>query len=153
MITGVAFGQYLNPPRSITTPETACIISEIAERLTELEEKRETGAIDFINRLYLISAISPRMFRHVVAILHGDTLNVVESFEVQTQRRYGSLCKQALHCEWDAELEKVRQYFPDIAKILQLLRDQADNHELGPAEPLGPDTGRVDEEIGDADQL
>tara|TARA_R110001632_G_C11225167_1_gene405945 strand:+ start:415 stop:858 length:444 start_codon:yes stop_codon:yes gene_type:complete len=143
MITSVVFGTYVEPPRSIATPETACIIAEIAERLTELEEKRITGAVDFIQRLALIASISPRMFRHVVAILHGDTLNVVESFEVQAGKRR-VLKKQTLHCEWAIEIEKVRVVFPDIAAILQDLRDAADNHNLGPAEPLGPDTGRKD---------
>ena len=141
MITGVIFGQYLEPPRSIATPETACIVAEIAERLAELEEKRMAGAQDLIQRLSAIALISPLMFRHVLAILHGDTLHVVESFSVQASRR-GSLTKQALHCQWHTELGKVAVVFPDIAAILTQLRDQADNHEMGPPEALGPNTGR-----------
>ena len=127
MITGVSFGQYLTPPRSIATPETACLVAEIAERLGELEERRFSGAQDLVQRLASIASISPAMFRHVIALLHGDTLRVVESFSVQGGKR--GLTKQAIHCEWGTELAKVRAVFPDIATILHQLREHADNHD------------------------
>ena len=145
MITSVVFGQYLDPPRSIATPETACIVAEIAERLSELEEKRCAGAQDLVKRLAAIATTSPMMFRQVIALLHGDTLQVVASFAVKASRT-GKITKQAAHCRWHTEIEKVRKIYPDIATILQQLRDAADNHNLGPAEPLGPDTGRKDDD-------
>jgi hypothetical protein len=145
MITGVSYGQYLNPPRSIATPETACIVAEIAERLAELEEKRFAGAQDLVHRLAAIASISPRMFRHVVALLHGDTLNVVESFAVQADKR--GLTKQALHCEWWTEIGKVKAVFPDIAAILVELRKQADNHDVMIAPDFGPN--RAEDEAAD----
>lgn len=145
MITGVVFGQYLQPPRSIATPETACIVAEIAERLSELEERRFAGAQDLVQRLASIASISPSMFRYVVAVLHGDTLRVVESFAVQASRR--GVTKQAIHAQWHTEIGRVRAVFPDIATILQQLRDQADNHDAGPLETLGPDTGRDPAEV------
>ena len=146
MITSVVFGQYVEPPRSIATPETACIVAEIAERLAELEEKRLAGAQDLVQRLASIATISPLMFRHVLAVLHGDTLHVVSSFAVQAAQR-GTLTKQAVSHQWHTELAKVAVVFPDIAAILTQLRQQADNHDLGPPEALGPNTGRDPNEV------
>lgn len=130
MITAVIHGQFVTPPRSIATPETAAIVAEIAERLTELEERRALAAHDLVRRLSAIGDISPRMFRCVVSMLHGNTLPVVESFAVQAHRRHGG-DKQKLHYEWHSELSRVRTVFPDIAAILEQLRAQADNHEMG----------------------
>lgn len=148
MITGVSFGQYLNPPRSIATPETACIVAEIAERLSELEQLRRLGASDLVQKLAAVATISPRMFRHVTALLHGDTLHVLESFAVQSSRRglhegdmltpTKGLTKQMVHCEWQAELVRVRSIFPDVAAILQQLRKQADNHDVAILPDFGP---------------
>jgi hypothetical protein len=157
MITGVSFGQYHTPPRSIATPETACIVAEIAERLAELEEKRFAGAQDLVHRLAAIASISPRMFRHVLALLHGDTLNVIESFSVQASRRglikqasqlsNPAMTKQALHCEWHVELTKLKAIFPDVAAILLQLREHADSHDLGNKPNLGPN--RAEDEAGE----
>jgi hypothetical protein len=157
MITGVSYGQYLNPPRSIATPETACIVAEIAERLSELEEKRRFAASDLVQKLAAVATISPRMFRHVTRLLHGDTLHVLESFSIQASRRglpegnmltsTKGLTKQMVHCEWQAELVRVRNIFPDVAAILQQLREQADNHDAMTMPTLGPN--RAEDEDGE----
>ena len=109
------------------------IVAEIAERLLEVEEVRQFAAVDLVRRLGYIAERTPRMFRSVLSAMSGDALAVVESYSVQASRR--GLTKQAIHVEWHADLERLREMFPDLAALLQQMRDQADNHEQGDTPP------------------
>jgi hypothetical protein len=111
------------------------IVAEIAERLCELEEVKMFAAVDLVMRLGRIAERTPRMFRSVLAALHGDTLAVVESYNVQASKR--GLTKQAVHVEWHRDLDRLRDYLPELADMLQDMRDRADNHDIGrQADPL-----------------
>ena len=107
----------------------APIVAEIAERLEELDDAKLCAAQDLCRRLALIGDRTPRLFRSVLGALRGDVLSVVESYAVQATRR--GLTKQALHYEWKQDLDYLSAVFPDVARLLQDMRDRAENHEVG----------------------
>jgi hypothetical protein len=120
-------------------PRAAPIVAEIAERLEELDDAKLCAAQDLCRRLALIGDRTPRLFRSVLGALRGDTLSVVESYSVQASRR--GLTKQALHYEWRQDLDRLGQIFPDVATLLQDMRDRAENHEVGAIYAKGPIEG------------
>ena len=107
----------------------APIVAEIAERLEELDDAKLCAAQDLCRRLALIGDRTPRLFRSVLGALRGDVLSVVESYAVQAARR--GLTKQALHYEWQQDVNYLSAVFPDVARLLQDMRDRAENHEVG----------------------
>lgn len=107
----------------------AQIVAEIAERLVEMEAVKMYAGVDLVRRLCLVAERSPRLFRPTCSALSGDVIEVVNSFAVQAERR--GLTKQAIHVEWHQEVERMREYMPELAVALQELRDRADNHDIG----------------------
>jgi hypothetical protein len=112
------------------TPSAAPIVAEIAQRLCELDEQDHASSHDLIRRLAAIGDLTPRLYRSVLAALHGDTLAVVESYAVQADRR--GLTKQAIHVEWHNDIQTLAKYYPELAAALKTMRDTAELNSLLP---------------------
>jgi hypothetical protein len=111
----------------ITSHESVRIISEIAERLDELEDMRRYHAVDLINRLYAVGQIDARLLRAVIALMHGRTEVIADSYNVQGDKR--GLTKQAIHCEYKQHMEALARHFPELCRAIDAIREFALAHE------------------------
>ena len=127
MITGTVFAQPVSPSPGRVLTSQAAIVGEIAQRLGEMEEDRLLSGIDFINRLSAIAAISPRMFSVTIGLLAGQLDAVVDSFATQSSKR--GLTKQALHWEYHNELALLAEHFPELARVIGVIRSSIEHHE------------------------
>ena len=127
MITVAIRHEPIAPSRVSTSAESVRIIAEIAERLDELEAMRCYHAIDLINRLYAVGQISPRLLRAVIALMHGRTEVIADSYHVQGDKR--GLTKQAIHCEYRQHMEALAKHFPELCRAIDAIREFALAHE------------------------
>ena len=107
----------------------APIVSEICERLLEIHEVDPSYMRVLLIRIADVALYNERMIPPMLNAMSGNSLKVVESFNVQAC--YRGLTKQAVHVEWHQEIAKVRKYYSEMANLLQDMRDRADNHEVG----------------------
>jgi hypothetical protein len=127
MITVAIRHEPVAPPRVPTSAESVRIVAEIAERLDELESMRCYHAVDLINRLYAVGQISPRLLRVVIALMHGRTEAVADSYHVQGDKR--GLTKQAVHVEYQTHLKALGAHFPELCRAIDAIRASALAHE------------------------
>lgn len=104
----------------------ACIVSEIAERLCELDEIKMGSSSDLIHRLARLHTLSPHAYRITLRLLHADTA-LLTSFSAQGAAR--GVTKQAIHKELNAELDRVSRLFPELSNAIREQRDRATHHE------------------------
>jgi hypothetical protein len=112
--------------------QAACIVSEIAERLCELDELKVGASSDVIHRLGRLHTLSPQAYRITLQLFHGDT-TLLSSFATQGAAR--GVTKQAIHKELNGELDRIDTLFPELAHAIREQRDRATHHE----DPLSRD--------------
>ncbi len=107
--------------------ESAKLMSEIFERVLEMEEIKKGGGGALIRRLATIADLSPSAFRTVLHVGCGQVHAVVSSYEDQARNR--GLTRQALHWQWGQDQRAIAAVFPALAQMLQDLRDTVAHHE------------------------
>ncbi len=109
------------------TSEAAKLLSEICERLLELDEVKHSEGAALVRRLATIADLSPSAYRTVLHVGCGQVEAVVASYEDQARNR--GLTRQALHWQWTQDQKAIRAIFPHLAIMLQGLRDTVAHHE------------------------
>jgi hypothetical protein len=94
------------------TSEAAKLLSEICERLLELDEVKHSEGAALVRRLATIADLSPSAYR---------------TYEDQARNR--GLTRQALHWQWTQDQRAIKAIFPHLAIMLQGLRDTVAHHE------------------------
>jgi hypothetical protein len=107
--------------------ESAKLMSEIFERVLEMEELKKGGGGALVRRLATIADLSPSAFRTVLHVGCGQVEAVVASYEDQAKNR--GLTRQALHWQWGQDQRAISAVFPVLASMLQELRDSVAHHE------------------------
>lgn len=106
--------------------EAAPIVSEICERLHELEDIRLGLAVDILTRLNRVCEISHMAFRYTVLLMHGDA-TIFDSFQEQAENR--AMSKQAAHAEFHAVIAAIEQVFPELSHQIRHIRGQVSRAE------------------------
>lgn len=117
----------INRPSAAATSEAAKLLSEICERLLELEEVKHSEGAALVRRLATIADLSPSAYRTVLHVGCGQVDAVVASYEQQVKGR--GLTRQALHWQWLQDQRAIKAIFPQLASMLQELRDTVGHHE------------------------
>lgn len=122
--------------------DEARLMSEVFERLIEIEAEKKGRGGALVRRLATIADLSPSAFRTVLHVGCGQVHAVVASYEEQARNR--GLTRQALHWQWSQDMRAIRQVFPALAGMLQDLRDSVAHHEdtVSPADALRSSTDR-----------
>lgn len=106
--------------------EAAPIVSEICERLHELEDIRLGLAVGIIARLVHVCEISHTAFRYTVRLMHGDA-SIFDSFQQQAEDR--AMSKQAAHAEFHSVLLTIERAFPELSHQIKHIRGQVSRAE------------------------
>jgi hypothetical protein len=101
--------------------EAAPIVSEVCERLHELEDIRLGLGISILSRLVQVSEVSHMAFRYTVRLMHGDA-SIFNSFQQQSQDR--AISKQAAHAEFHSVLTAIERAFPELSHQIKHIRGQ-----------------------------
>lgn len=117
----------VNKPCAAATSEAAKLLSEICERLIELDEVKHAEGAALVRRLATIADLSPSAFWTVLHVGCGQVRAVVSSYEQQVKGR--GLTRQALHWQWAQDQKAIKAIFPQLATMLQELRDTVAHHE------------------------
>ena len=117
----------INRPSAAATSEAAKLLSEICERLIELDEVKHSEGAALVRRLATIADLSPSAYRTVLHVGCGQVGSVVASYEEQVKGR--GLTRQALHWQWSQDQKAIKAIFPQLALMLQDLRDTVSHHE------------------------
>ena len=107
--------------------DSAKLTAEIMERLIELDSLDVRGAANLCRRLATLADISPALFLTVLRIGSGDTSAITDSFS--DMARGTGRTKQALHYEFQKDIERVGFVFPEIAALMLQYRQSIDHHE------------------------
>jgi hypothetical protein len=127
MITASLNGCTVSPPRHATTERMACIASEIAERIEEMNEARDNAGTDFILRLATLARLDRGAFAIVVAVQHGNTDVLTDSYAERAEAVGRK--KQTVHYRTIQQIETVRAVFPEVAIVLDGIRNSVAHHE------------------------
>lgn len=123
----VTVSRYSSTERGDTS-KLAALSSEIAARIVEMNELRLGSGTDLVTRLGNLANVDCNAFAIVIAVLHGDVTDLLDSYSVQGDRRHGSF-KQTMHYRLLRELDAVQAIFPEAAQVLQTIRRSVQHHE------------------------
>lgn len=127
MVTASIYGQPVAPVEHETGSELSRIASEIAERLDEMHEIKFGAGLDFVTRLANVARVDADAYGLAVAVLHGNTDCLLESYAVQGQRAGRE--KQTIHYRRLQAIAHLRVVFPEAAALLDTLRLSVTHHE------------------------
>lgn len=116
MVTYTLNLQPVSRARYDGASDTAKLMAEVFERLTEIEEERLGSAGNLVRRLATLADLSPRGFLLVLRFGSGDTGALLASYEQQADGR--ALTRQALHWQWQQDVKAIRLCFPEVAQLL-----------------------------------
>ena len=111
-------------------PEKTALAAEIAERLVELEENHNGAGAELIFKLSQLYSISPEGFRLALEVMHGNTSGATNSFEQLAQKT--GVLKQTMWYRWNNTIKAIRAAFPELAALLEDIRESGLNHGSGP---------------------
>ena len=109
------------------TAKLACIASEIAERIGEMNELRFGSGTDLVLRLASVARHDAGAFTLLVAVLHGQVEAILDSYAAQGSRTGRE--KQTMHYRLMRELDTLREVFPEAAAMLDQIRESVKHHE------------------------
>jgi hypothetical protein len=109
--------------------EEARIMSEIFERLLEIEQTKLGEAKVFIRRLATLADTSERAFVMVLRFGSGDTGALLRSYEEQVAKR--GVTRQCAHWQWQEDIRAVKLTFPELAELLAEYRETVKHREDG----------------------
>jgi hypothetical protein len=104
-------------------------MSEIFERLLEIEQTKLGEAKVFIRRLATLADTSERAFVMVLRFGSGDTGALLRSYEEQVAKR--GVTRQCAHWQWQEDIRAVKYTFPEIAALLSEYRETVKHREDG----------------------
>lgn len=107
--------------------DAAKLMSEMFERLVEIEEMRKGQAGSMVRRLATLADLSPNAFVMVLRFGSGDTASLLASYEEQAEHR--GCTRQAIHWQWQQDLKAIQFCFPEIATLMREYRDTIGNRE------------------------
>ena len=120
MITAALNTVAINPAPAGETPELTCIVSEIAARLDEMHEIKFGSGADLVTRLATVARHDAGAYALAVAVLHGDTGRLLESYAVQGEKAGRE--KQTIHYRTVQSIAHLRAIFPEAADLLDAMR-------------------------------
>ena len=127
MITYSLRGEPVARQGAATLAAETALMSEIFERVLELEQLKKGRGGALVRRLATIADLSPSAFVTVLHVGCGQVEAVVSSYEDQARGR--GLTRQALHWQWGQDQRAIAAVFPALAQMLQELRDTVAHHE------------------------
>lgn len=127
MITACIYGTAISPQPAATISDQAAITSEIAERVAEMNALKSGAGTDLILRLASIARLNRGALDIVVAVLHGDTTVLTDSYAERAEEVGRK--KQTVHYRTLKEIESIEAVFPEVAAILSGLRLSVKHHE------------------------
>lgn len=107
--------------------ERARIVSEIAERIEELGELKLGAGADLVCRLAAVANADRGSFGLVVAVLHGRTEALLDSYAAKGDKTGRK--KQTEHYRDARRLDVLRAQFPEVASVLDAIRTSVEHHE------------------------
>jgi hypothetical protein len=131
-----------------TSSDAAKLMAEIFERVLELEELKKGGGVGLIFRLANIGGKSTSALATVLHVGCGQVDKVLCSYEEQVRIR--GLTRQAMHYKWQQDRDAIKACFPELAKMLQELRDSVEHHEdaMSAADAMRMCNTRTDRDCG-----
>lgn len=131
MITAHLHGQLVAATRPdyahSQTADLTRIVSEIAERLAEMEELRCGAASDFILRMAIIARVDAGSLALLIACLHGNIEAILDSYAAKGDRIGRD--KQVVHYRTMREIEVIRAVFPEAGRVIDRIRESVRHHE------------------------
>jgi hypothetical protein len=107
--------------------DQAKLMSEVFERLIEMEDLKLNASASLVRRLATLADISPSCYALVLRFGSGDTSAILESYERQAEHR--GITRQALHWQWARDLKAIGLCFPEIAALLAEYRSNITHKE------------------------
>lgn len=129
MITYTLNLQPVHRTRYDGASDSAKLLSEIFERLIEMDGIKRDSATGLVRRLATLADISQSGFGLVLRFGSGDIGSVLRSYDEQCEHR--GITRQALHWQWSNDLKNIRLCFPEIADLLAEYRANI-AHKEGP---------------------
>lgn len=126
MITAAIYSVPVAPPAPSAPAELTAIVSEIAERLCEMEEIKLKSSNLLLNSLTSLAATDFEAYQVTIAALHGDLTCLLDSYSAQAGN--DGRKKQTIHYRRLNALERAAVVFPELASILQQYRKSALMH-------------------------
>jgi len=130
MITAAIYTVALSPVRRASrtdTAELARITSEIAERISELNEIRFGSGVDLVSRLASVARADVAAFDMACAVLHGNVEAILDSYAVQGDKAGRE--KQTMHYRKIKAIDHLRGVFPEAADVIDRIRLSVRHHE------------------------
>jgi predicted metal-binding protein len=106
-------------PQSEAMAESARIVSEICERLSELDALRPNGARHLISRLAILANESDHAFHLTIGLMHGDTTMLSPCARHDPTRK---VTRQAASLRLQRTLRFLRSYSSPLADVVEQLK-------------------------------
>ena len=107
--------------------DEAKLMSEIFERLLEMDEIKRASGSSLVRRLATLADVSLSGFGMVLRCGSGDMGALIRSYEEQAEHR--GLTRQALHWKWAQDRKAIARCFPEIANLLDDYRENITHKE------------------------
>lgn len=127
MITYTLNQQPVHRAKYDGASDSAKLMAEVFERLTELEDEEMGQAGALCRRLGTLADLSPRAFVILLRFGSGDTGSLLASYEDQVQNR--GVTRQCAHWQWQQDLKAIKYTFPEVAALMAEYRSSVRHHE------------------------
>jgi hypothetical protein len=126
VITAAIYSVPVSPKAASVPDDLTAIVSEIAERLCEMEELKLKSTNLLIQNLARLAAVDFEAYLVTIEVLHGDTSCLLDSYAAQAGN--DGRKKQTHHYRRLSALSRAAIVFPEVAGLLNQVRASAMLH-------------------------
>lgn len=127
MVTYTLNQQPVHRIRYDGASDSAKLMSEVFERLVEMEEQKKGQAGALVRRLATLADLSSGAFRMVLEFGSGNTRALLASYEEQATNR--GCTRQAVHWQWQQDLKAIKLCFPELEALMREYRESVERKE------------------------
>lgn len=127
MVTYTLNQQPVHRIRYDGASDSAKLMSEVFERLVEMEEQKKGQAGALVRRLATLADLSTGAFRMVLEFGSGNTRALLASYEEQATNR--GCTRQAVHWQWQQDLKAIKLCFPELEALMREYRKSIESKE------------------------